>query len=112
MFILSLLIRIKSDSQQNIKLKQYRKPYISLIIIGNGIKQLVSTDSVIAPNKAFITQTFTPLRINESDEYTININTKIKEINITLEFSEIDIDINIYLIIYIILKRPIYQIII
>ena len=92
LFILSLLIKVKSQSQQDIKFKQYRKPYISLVIIGNSFKQLVGTNSVIAPNKAYISETFTPLGIDELGDYKININTKVKEINITLEFSEIDID--------------------
>ena len=92
LFILSLLIKVKSQSQQYIKFKQYRKPYISLVIIGNSFKQLVGTNSVIAPNKAYISETFTPLGIDELGDYKININTKVKEINITLEFSEIDID--------------------
>ena len=75
-----------------IKFKPYKKPYISVVIIGNSFKQLVGTNSVIAPNKAYISETFTPLGKDELGDYKININTKVKEINITLEFSEIDID--------------------
>ena len=90
LFLLSLLTKVKS--QQASKFKQYKKPYISLIIMGTGKKKIIGTDSVIAPNAAFNTSSFTPLTIIESDGYKINLNTKTRETNITLEFSDTDID--------------------
>ena len=90
LLILSFLTQVNSD--QDLKFFQYRKPYISLIIMGTGIKKLVGTDSVIAPNKAYTTQTFTPLIIDRSNGYTISLLTTLRETNITLEFSETDID--------------------
>ena len=90
LLIFGLLIRVNSDLE--VKIKQYKKPYISLIIIGNGLKQLVGSDSIIVPDKAFITPTFTPLTIDKSNGYSIIINTKNNENNITLEFSNTDFD--------------------
>ena len=90
MFVLGFLIQVNSDP--DLKFKQYKKPYISLIIAGDGIQKLIDTGSVIVPYKAFITPTFTPLTLDVSSSYTININTKSRENNITLEFSDKDID--------------------
>ena len=91
-YLLLLILLTQVNSDQDIKFKQYKKPYISLIIMGTGLKKLVGTDSVIAPNAAFITSSFNPLEIKESDGYTINLNTMTRETNITLEFSDTDID--------------------
>ena len=88
LLILGLLIQVNSDL--DVKIKQYKKPYISLIIIGNGLKQLVGSDSIIVPDKAFITPTFIPLTIY--NDYSININRISRENNITLEFSNTDLD--------------------
>ena len=73
LFLLSLLTKVKS--QQATKFKQYKKPYISLIIMGTGKKKIIGADSVIAPNAAFNTSSFTPLTIIESDGYKISLNT-------------------------------------
>ena len=85
-YLLLLILLTQVNSDQDIKLKQYKKPYISLIIMGTGIKKLVGPDSVIAPNAAFITSSFTSLKIIESDDYKISLNTMDRETNITLEF--------------------------
>ena len=90
LFVLGFLIQVNSDPE--FKFKQYKKPYISLIIAGDGIQKLIGTGSVIVAYKAFITPTFTPLTLDVSNGYTININTKSRENNITLEFSDKDND--------------------
>ena len=66
------------------KIKQFKKPYISVLIIGTGIKELLSDDDGIIPNNVFFSSSFSPIRLDHiNNVYKLNINTRAKETNIT-----------------------------
>ena len=80
---LGLLTQICSQPRE--QFDHYKKPYISAIYIGTGIKTLVNPSSTITPHRAFMTSTSTELTISLED--TVLINSDDNENNITMEFS-------------------------
>ena len=89
--LVTLANSLPGDKQKIIK---YKKPYLSVIFQGTGKIQLVNLMSPIIPDRVFMTSTSEELNINMN--YFININSKdkLKEFNITMEFSETDIYMN------------------
>ena len=85
---LGLLTQICSQPQE--QFDRYKKPYISAIYIGTGIKTLVNPSSTITPHRAFMTSTSTELTISLED--TVLINSDDNENNITMEFSFTDFE--------------------
>jgi len=79
-------------SPQNSQTILYGNPNISLIIFGNEPIKVANPNSYIKPKKIYLTETKTEL--TPQSQYSISINNGKSENNITLEFSEDDINLS------------------
>ena len=90
--ILCLVTEANSLPGDKQKIIKYKKPYLSVIFQGSGKIHLVNLMSYIIPDRVFMTSTSEELNINRNNVININSNDKLKEFNITMEFSETDIN--------------------
>ena len=89
-FLLFPLFSLKDDEK-----KLDNKPYISLIIVGEGSIPTVSSQSSIKPSKIYFTETNVTISSGPQLYRPIEINNGLKENNITLEFEFIKNDVDI-----------------